>query len=179
MEKESIRDLKKEGFNILNWLLENKKQGLNYIHSIIDGNNFDYNKLKKEKIDNKKYGLDGLLYKIADVLDNYGVECDKLSLNNDEKGFSRSYLIKPFVQEELFCSLDNLIDNIYKFYSTDYNKNNLYPFMNVENKSIGKNKEQDIIKAIEDIRDAAAEYDFISNIEGTVNFSKKISKIYR
>ena len=178
MEKESIRDLKLDSSNILNWLFENKKEGLTYIHTIIDGANFDYTKVKREKLDNKKPGLEYLLYKLADVLHNYAEECDSLSLNPSENGFSRNYLIRPFVQEELLSSLDNLIEGIYKFYGIDSNNNNLYLALNTDN-ALNNDEKYRVKKIIDDIKNTEAEYDFISDIEETVNFSRKIVKFYR
>ena len=83
-----------EASELLKLILESRKDGLAYMHAIVDGQDFNYKSLESTGLNSRKYSLENSLSGIAETLKQYIYECDKLSFGNKMQNESRQYLIK-------------------------------------------------------------------------------------
>ncbi|MEM0143665.1 MAG: hypothetical protein QXL94_06915, partial [Candidatus Parvarchaeum sp.] len=70
------KEVRREASTLLKLLLESKKEGLAYMHAIVDGEDFDYKSLEKTGLNNRKYSIEHSLSKMLETLKQYISECD-------------------------------------------------------------------------------------------------------
>ncbi|MGC8533470.1 MAG: hypothetical protein ACP5MV_02465 [Candidatus Parvarchaeum sp.] len=174
MEDELKLWIRRDLSDILKLILNNKKEGLAYVHAIIDSGDFDYKTLDRNNIDNRKYGLEHVLLNISKVLHEYTDECDRMSFGYKKSGETREYFVRPFMQYEVYEALSSVIDDISEMYQVGFENNDLYPVRKKNRKDIER---QRIKRLVQDIIDTEAEYDFVSNLEDTVNYNKTVRSI--
>ncbi len=174
MGLEERLELRNDGFDILTWLLNGKKEGLSYIHAIIDGRYFDTSDLQDNKIDRRKYGFYGLLELIHDTLQDYVDKCDYLSFGSGKKRRVREYFVKPYIEEELFYSLVNFLYDTSQAYNLD--EDEVYEMtlskrgrVNTKTKEkMDKNRIKSTINKIYNLMDS---YDFVFDMEDSVGYT--------
>jgi hypothetical protein len=159
-EKIQVRE---EASEILKFLLESRREGLAYMHAIVDGSDFDYKSLEKIELNSRKYGLENSLSGIAKTLDQYLLECDKLSFGNKMQNELRLYLVRPYIKEGLLDILHETIDDIINIYKIDLNLPSDYK----ENSKIGKIREY-----IKEIIKIEYSTEFVCDLEKSIDFEK-------
>lgn len=174
MENELRLSIRRDLSDILKLILNNKKEGLAYSHAIIDGSGFDYKTLDGDNIDHRKYGLEHVLLNISKVLHEYTDECDRMSFGYKKSRGMREYFVRPFIQYEVYEALSSVIDDIFEMYQISFENNEVYPVRKKNKRDIER---QRIKRLVQDIIDTEAEYDFVSNLEDTVNYNKTVRTI--
>jgi hypothetical protein len=169
-------EVKGEVSALLNLLIENKKEGLAYIHAIVDGQSFNYKSLQKKEFNHRKYTLESSLLEIAKTLNQYVQQCDTLSFGNNLHDGLRCYLVRPYLNEEFFYLLDQTIEDIADIYKIDLNLNNLFLDTN-NSKKVFKDygRKEKIRDSLKEIIEIESMNEFVSDLEGTVDFVREVN----
>jgi len=175
MEKlDEKMELRWEASELLKLILESRKEGLAYMHAIVDGPDFNYKGLERTGLNRRKYSLENSLSGIAETLKQYTWECDKLSFGNKmQKGF-RQYFVKPYLREGILDLLDDILYDVTQVYKIEIdNSHNL--FLNVNGgKAVYKenNRNENIRKSIKEIMGIEYSTEFVCNLEDSINFAR-------
>ncbi|MCL4362355.1 MAG: hypothetical protein OH338_00835 [Candidatus Parvarchaeota archaeon] len=175
MEKlDEKTEVRWEASELLKLLLESRKEGLAYMHAVVDGPDFNYKSLEKTELNSRKYGLENSLQGIAETLKQYIFECDKLSFGNKMQNEIRQYLVRPYIKEGLLEVLDGTLDDIANIYKINLdNSNNLLLKVNSSKVSYREN----IRKIMKEITEIEYSTEFVYNLEESIDFAKGLKII--
>jgi hypothetical protein len=169
-------ETREEASALLNMLLESKKEGLAYVHAIVDGEDFDYKSLERTEINRRKYGIENSILGIANTLKNYIQECDRLSFGNKIQNGIRYYFVRPYVKEEFFYLLDETIEDIASAYKI--NLGNMHNLLLKVNGSKAASKEtsrkENMRNILEEITEIECSNEFVSDLEESIDFAKRV-----
>lgn len=118
MELDERLEVREEASDILTFLINSTREGLAYMHAMIDGSDFDYASLEEHKLDRRKYSLENSLNGILFTLRDYLDECDVLSFGGETKA-GRKYFIRPYLEGNLFYFLEGLVYDVSDTYGID------------------------------------------------------------
>ncbi|MCL4376541.1 MAG: hypothetical protein M1322_01555 [Candidatus Parvarchaeota archaeon] len=173
------REVRGEASELLKLLLESRKEGLAYMHAIVDGPDFNYKSLERKDLNSRKYSLENSLSGIAETLKQYIWECDKLSFGNKLQNELRQYLVKPYLKEGLQDLLDDVLYDVTQIYKIEMdNSHDL--FLNVNHSKGGykeNNKNENIKKILKEINEIEDSTEFVCNLEDSIDFARGLKII--
>ncbi len=172
-------ELRWEASEILKLLLESRKEGLAYMHAVVDGSDFNYKSLEKTGLNSRKYSLENSLQGIAETLKQYIYECDKLSFGNKMQNGLRQYFVRPYLKEGILDVLDNTLDDIANVYKINLdNSNNLFLNVNNSKGSYKENsKKESLGKILKEITEIEYSTEFVCDLEESIDFAKGLKII--
>ena len=172
-------EVRSEASELLKLLLKSRKEGLAYMHAVVDGSDFNYKSLEKTGLNSRKYSLENSLFGIAETLKQYLWECDKLSFGNKPQNELRQYLVRPYIMEGLLDVLDETIEDITKIYKIDIgNFHNLLLSANCSNAVYKENgKNENIRKILKEITEIEYSTEFVCDLEESIGFAKGLKII--
>lgn len=152
-----------EGRYTLKSLLNDKKKGLSFANSVINGKGSE-SKINKFSVYSKKYGLKGLLDGISYELNDYVEKCDNLSFHGKKRQF-RKYIVKPYLSDPAFELLEDFIDCTCSMYG--FNAYVLWTKFDAPLKNVTiKNS---IKRRLDYITDLFYLYDFVPVLEDSIS----------
>ena len=172
-------EVREEASELLKLLLESRKEGLAYMHAIVDGQDFNYRSLERERLKHRKYSLENSLSSIAETLKQYVLECDKLSFGTKIQNELRQYLVRPYIKEGLLDFLDEIIDDTANIYKLEMdNSNNLFLNVNHSKAFYKENdKKENMKKILKEITEIEYSTEFVSELEESIDFVKELKII--
>ncbi len=171
MEVSERFELRFDAYYFLKKLSYDKKEGLAFMNTIVNGSDADYGKLDRYQQYKGKHDLKTLINNISTEIQDYVDECDKLSF--DAKNELRLYSIKPYMSNMTLLLLDNFIDHAMDVFWEDN-------ILDLEIKNTVKRRmpyEREIKNDLDSIIDNISSYYFVSDIEDCISYFDKCIKV--